>query len=302
VTGRLIGSSTGESQKPGGIITGRAGSHPDSGWTKFLYQGQAATEHGYAFLVMSTSGAELPSRSDSAVILYQMQPNTEYGVQTGVQRSRVLSESREAEPTSQFAGWVFPAADKGLPLLLSGCLPPAGTVFPPSSTREVSYRLSKPNDLPSRHAPEVGMRAVEGRTEYRVEQLFQAARDECFEDGMESSFSEGLTAMVESYGHTDALKELLAYWLLLGKTPPHVTCEALRCLGRASHTPSHRYRRWLLERCLKSPSPAIRDASALGLSYLDDADAVPSLAEAAQRENIAHVREGIMQVLAQFQR
>jgi HEAT repeat protein len=135
-----------------------------------------------------------------------------------------------------------------------------------------------------------------------VERLFQGARDEYFEDGMENSLSHGLAALVETYGDTGELKVELTYWILLGKATPYVVSEALRCLGRITHAPSNRYRRWLLERCLESPSAIIRDAAGLGLAYLDDPQSIPALAEAVKRETDDELRDDLRQVLEQLGR
>jgi hypothetical protein len=129
--------------------------------------------------------------------------------------------------------------------------------------------------------------------------LFISAKDEIFEDGMESEFSKGLTALIRKYGN-DALAEL-AYFIVYEKASPEVTGEALRWLGLMDHPLSYHWRLWLLERSLSSRSARIRDGAVLGLAFLDDPDAVPYLRQAVDREPVKELRADMEQVLAQLE-
>jgi hypothetical protein len=136
-----------------------------------------------------------------------------------------------------------------------------------------------------------------GELETLLEQAFDAAKEEVFEDGMESVFSQTLASLVESHGHTREMQELLESWVPHGRASSHVISECLRSLGRLDHPVTHEYRRRLLERCLQSQSSAVRDAAGLGLASMDDPESAPAIRAAIAREAIPEIRENLKQVL-----
>lgn len=129
--------------------------------------------------------------------------------------------------------------------------------------------------------------------------LFEAAKEQNFEDGMESEFSKGLLDLVKGYG-ADAI-EVLAPLIIDEKVNQEITSEALRWLGHIDHPPSHRHRLWLLERSLHCSSARVRDGATLGLAFLDDPHAITYLRQAIQQEKIAELRADMEQVLAQLE-
>jgi len=304
MTKHVTRSSTGERPKFWVAPTDRT-ERPIESRVRVLYRTQSDTAQWFAFPVALTGGAERPVQSEWADVPYRVQPETGQRFHLAVQAFQELMKSWEGEAASQVSGgWSFLLQEDPSPLS-DACLAEARTAFVPSSAFFSSHVLSDFRTLdarPSKAEPGGGVRTVEGRLEHLLERLFQAARDEYFEDGMESSLSKGLAPMVENYGNTDDLRELLAYWILRDKATPYVVCEALRCLGRITHAPSHRYRRWLLERCLKSPSAIIRDAAGVGLAYLDDPQSILALAEAVQKESDPELQGNLSQVLKQFRR
>ncbi len=158
-----------------------------------------------------------------------------------------------------------------------------------------------PYFLPDRGgSSEAGPNPSQEELEHHVTGIFEAARDEHFEDGMESSISRTLVPLVEQY-HTE-LAEFLFYCLVPGRVSPQVTAESLRWLGDMDHAPSQNWRRRLLERCLEAPSVAVRDAAGIGLASMDDPQAIPSVKGAITREPCAELRECLQQVLAQLER
>ena len=150
-----------------------------------------------------------------------------------------------------------------------------------------------------RPATDTELRLSRQEVEHAVERVFEAARDEYFEDGMESAFSRQLLSLVETY--CEQMKEELAYWLVREKASPYVASEASRWLGQVDHAPSYRYRRWLLERCLRASSAIVRDGAGLGLAAMDDAHTIPSLRQAVQRESCEELRVNLQQVLDQLE-
>jgi hypothetical protein len=129
--------------------------------------------------------------------------------------------------------------------------------------------------------------------------LFEAGKDEIFEDGMESDFSKGLVQLIREHGN-NAVSDL-AYYIAYEKVDPEVAAEALRWLGLIDHPETYNFRLWLLERSLQSSRPSIRDAAALGLSFLDDPHAIPYLRRVIETELVDMLREAIRQVLNQLE-
>ena len=129
--------------------------------------------------------------------------------------------------------------------------------------------------------------------------LFEAAKEQNFEDGMESEFSKELIDLVKEYG-VGAI-EALAHLIIEEKVNPEVASEALRWLGHINHPASYRNRLWLLERGLRCSSARVRDGATLGLAFLDDLHAITYLRRAIQQEKIAELRADMEQVLAQLE-
>jgi len=125
--------------------------------------------------------------------------------------------------------------------------------------------------------------------------MFSIARDEEFEDGMETQFSKDLKQVIRTTGQAavNALSELIP----TGRVNIEVCSEALRWIGRMDDPATYESRRWLLERCLSSNFPRIRDGALLGLSAMNDPDAIQYLHFAIQHEEINELKEDFEQVL-----
>lgn len=133
----------------------------------------------------------------------------------------------------------------------------------------------------------------------KTETLFQAARGQYFEDGVESEFSNGLSALVEKHG--EAVIKTIARLADSEIVHAEVMSEALRWLGRMNHPSTYHSRLWLLEGSLFSPSARVRDGAALGLAAMDDPHALTYLKQAIQMEKQAELREDLKQVLTQLE-
>lgn len=109
------------------------------------------------------------------------------------------------------------------------------------------------------------------------------AKDEAFEDGMESTFSKRLIALLENHGET-AINQI---FLLeeSGSIPLEVLAEGLRWLGNMDSDVAYERRRLLLEKCLFHWSVIVRDGAILGVSFLEDQRSVNAL-EKAQRDEV----------------
>ncbi len=130
--------------------------------------------------------------------------------------------------------------------------------------------------------------------------LCAAAKDQYFEDGMDSEFSIKLIEYIEQYGDY-AINEL-AHLILNEIVVDEVASEALRQLGHIDHPASYKARLWLLEKSLLACSSAmVRDGALLGIALLDDRQAIPYLRRAIQQEQCPELRESIEQVLEQLE-
>ena len=133
----------------------------------------------------------------------------------------------------------------------------------------------------------------------RITILFEAAKEQDFEDGMESEFSKELVYLIKKYGN--AAMETIADLIIYERVNAEVASEALRWLGHMDHPMSYHSRRWLLERSLGCSPAMVRDGAALGLASLDDPHAIPYLKQAILRENCSELRGDMEQVLVQLE-
>ena len=124
--------------------------------------------------------------------------------------------------------------------------------------------------------------------------LFSKAKEEVFEDGIESAFSRDLEAYIMTHG-SGGVNELAR--LCKETIGSDAVAEALRYLGQMDdrNTRSSRFR--LLTRCLWHSSPVVRDAAAVGLALLEDKAAIPYLRQVAEQEDYAELREDLYRVI-----
>ncbi|MCI0490486.1 MAG: response regulator [Blastocatellia bacterium] len=131
--------------------------------------------------------------------------------------------------------------------------------------------------------------------EQKIKALFQMAKEENFEEGIESEFSNGLVSIINKYGAQ--VINILSHLILSKGVNEEIASEALRWLGRLDHSESYYERLWLLEEALINPSARIRDAASVGLATLGDPHATPYLEQAIQKETCAELREDMQQIL-----
>lgn len=133
----------------------------------------------------------------------------------------------------------------------------------------------------------------------KVNIIFAVAKEEIFEDGMESDFSRNLSEFILSFGHS-AMDTIIPV-ILSERTNTEIVSEAFRVLGRLNHKTTYRDRLWLLERGLYSVSARVRDGAILGLAFMNDSIAIAPLKSAIERERIPELRQDMEQVLAQLE-
>lgn len=135
-------------------------------------------------------------------------------------------------------------------------------------------------------------------TEQYICVLFDRARYEIFEAGVETDFSRDLMANILRY--SIGAVELIAHLILHKIAGVEPAAEALRCIGYIDHPPTYIFRRWLLERCIANDSARIRDGALIGLAHLDDPHAIPYIEEAAVRERRVGLRKDMHELLKQL--
>ena len=111
-----------------------------------------------------------------------------------------------------------------------------------------------------------------------LQRIFFAAREEVFEDGMDSVFSRRLVNFMERHSRLGI--DILSDLLILGHVNAEVAGEALRHVGHIEHVPTRLERRRLLERCLFDASARVRDGAILGLASMDDPESIPYIEQA----------------------
>jgi hypothetical protein len=132
----------------------------------------------------------------------------------------------------------------------------------------------------------------------KLRNLFRAAAEEGFEDGMQTRFSRGLVRLVTLEGEKalDRLAPLLTDYLL----NEEVAAEAIRWLARIEDDGLYTKRLWLVERCLYSDSVRIRDAALLAVASLDDPAALPYLRGAISLERHNEIKRDMEDVEKQL--
>ena len=132
----------------------------------------------------------------------------------------------------------------------------------------------------------------------KLRELFCNVDGEVFEDGMTSNFSTALHGIISEYGI--AAVEQLGKMTLARDVPVDVAEEALRQVGHIKDVATHDARRSLLESALESSDLRIRDGGAIGIDYMEDPRAVPSLERALERETYGWLGQYIRDVITRL--
>lgn len=133
----------------------------------------------------------------------------------------------------------------------------------------------------------------------QMEQYVNEAGNERFADGMDSRFGNRVRQSIADHG--SAAVNALAHTMLRTNNRYETGEELLRQMGLIRDAASHDARLRLLTDSLKHPEPRIRDAAGLGLSFLDDATALPLLSDAHSAESEEWLRDGLGMVIAQLE-
>ena len=136
------------------------------------------------------------------------------------------------------------------------------------------------------------------RLESEFKDYVHQAQGEIFADGMNSTFSDRVHQSIKEHGPI-----AVSIWeQVINETgnASETGEEFLRQLGILRDCPSHEARLQTLANCLEHPDPRIRDAAGLGLSFLDDAKALPMLKNAHTREAEPWLKRNFAQVIEQL--
>ncbi len=130
--------------------------------------------------------------------------------------------------------------------------------------------------------------------------IFAAARDEYFEDGMDSEFSRDLVDFVSRYGLSavKVLREFISDLTLSSET----VYEALRWIGKINDVATRNERLRLLEESLRSPVASLRDGAVLGLAWMDDPQVMRSVQQALLKETNWLVQKSMHHLLEQLKK
>lgn len=122
-----------------------------------------------------------------------------------------------------------------------------------------------------------------------------AGREQTFEDGIESEFSQNFVRIITRYKKIalDSLQKLIES----NSINAEVLAEALRWLPRIQDPLTYNQRLSLVTRCLFLPWSRVRDAATLALSSLADQSAVSALKRAIELETVEELRADMEQAL-----
>lgn len=137
----------------------------------------------------------------------------------------------------------------------------------------------------------------------QIDRLLNTSREMTFEDGLGSEFYNELESIVQRFGK-DAILSLYYRIMVSKHFDPEVAAELLNWLGTIDclDLETYRLRLWLFKEALKHPSPWVREGATIGLSRLNDPDAIPSLKSAFQKEQRPLLRKQMNKALARLER
>ncbi|GAB4506940.1 MAG: hypothetical protein Tsb0026_00140 [Sulfuricaulis sp.] len=135
--------------------------------------------------------------------------------------------------------------------------------------------------------------------ERELETLFNNAKNEIIEGNHESNFANELHSLLVQFG--TPILTLLGDLVSNPSIDVEAASQALRVIGRTQDelTVVPRFR--LLIKALNSPSPIIRDSTALALFDLNEPGAIPYLQEAAAREEYVSLRNDYLQIAEELE-
>jgi hypothetical protein len=149
-----------------------------------------------------------------------------------------------------------------------------------SATSYKSYDNAFLPDLPS-EAEEAVMKIVRGDFDETVDNS--------------DSFDYELFNIINTYDSISIM--IISNLIYSGKIEFMLAIKILGFLGRINHPQTYHHRTLLLEKCLSHESKYIREGARLGLLYLMNPSAIPSLKKAIEKENAPQLKNKMIYVL-----
>jgi hypothetical protein len=137
--------------------------------------------------------------------------------------------------------------------------------------------------------------------ESRIAAALTEAKEEWFEDGVESRLFQTLSKLTFAYGFA----AISSIEHLLGSLDINVevVVETMQWLGGVDDPPSHTYRRKLLEKMLLSRRAVrVRHGAASGLAAMDDPSSLPTLIKASKGERNQGLKRYLLLIADQLER
>lgn len=131
--------------------------------------------------------------------------------------------------------------------------------------------------------------------EKHLNSLTAAAKDEIFEDGVESAFTKGLRSFLDTYSMVAV--SAIGNAKVAGKIPDSIAAEMARFLGDVDHSATRAQRFQLLSRWLSDQSVIVRDGAAIGLGYFGGHVALDRLRVAYDDEQVAIMRDDLRDLI-----
>ena len=134
----------------------------------------------------------------------------------------------------------------------------------------------------------------------QFQQIIRESKGEAFFDGMNSPLAEKTERIIATNG--EIAVEALQQTLNKHQNEIESVEEILRQVGLLQDKQTYRHRLNLLTAMLSSRQARIRDAASLGLSFMEDPEALSALYAAQQAETVDWVRKNLSLVIDQLER
>lgn len=150
-----------------------------------------------------------------------------------------------------------------------------------------------------RTAPHIDLTTIiTAKITHAIRTLLDVAKEERFQDGMESNLSLGLATLIGRYPpETIAILNEILPSLNISN---FILAEILQFLGRIESTTTKEARFSILISYLRANSPIVRDAAGTALACMNDQRAIPYLQKVIETEPIPTLREDMAVVVDQL--
>lgn len=132
-----------------------------------------------------------------------------------------------------------------------------------------------------------------------IQIIFNAGKNEQFEDGIKSDFSVAIKNILINY--QDYAIKMLSEYLTSNKIDSGLLCETLRTLGNLQDSETEQIRFQILIPYLSHPSPFIRDCTGLALYDLESPNAIPYIRKAIDKELYQSLKMDFKKIISELQ-